>query len=103
MIKKTLIFFLYFSVICVNSQNVTVDSHSYTPQQLIEDILIDSLAIDEESITFTVLDPDELARMDEMLAKIKGLEISKVNTDYTVKLTSEEIERTKDLAHKTFK
>ena len=63
-----------------------------------EDILIDSLAIDEKSITFTVLDPDELARMDEMLAKIKGLEISKVNTDYTVKLTSEEIERTKDLS-----
>lgn len=63
-----------------------------------EDILIDSLAIDEESITFTVLDPDELARMDEMLAKIKGLEISKESTDYTVKLTSEEIERTKDLS-----
>ena len=54
MIKKTLIFFLYFSVICVNSQNVTVDSQSYTPQQLIEDILIDSNCISNIQVTNTI-------------------------------------------------
>lgn len=63
-----------------------------------EELLIDGLSIDGDKITFTVLDSDEVPKMDEMLKKIKGLDVSKEETNYTVKLTSEEVERTKDLS-----
>ena len=63
-----------------------------------EDVLIDDLSIKGESVSFTVLDKDELPKVDKMLEEIKGLAISKVDTEYSVELTTEEIERTKDLA-----
>uniref|UniRef100_UPI004048C973 protein translocase subunit SecD n=1 Tax=Aliarcobacter sp. TaxID=2321116 RepID=UPI004048C973 len=63
-----------------------------------EELLIDGLSIDSESVVFTVLDADEIPKMDEMLTQIPGLDISKDDLKYTLKLTSEEIERTKDLS-----
>lgn len=45
MIKKLLILLILFTAISVNAQNITVDSQTYTPQQLIEDVLIDSNCI----------------------------------------------------------
>ena len=63
-----------------------------------EDLLIDGLKMKDNKIFFTVLDPDEMSRMDKMLATLKGLDIQKNATDYTVKLLPEEIERTKDLS-----
>lgn len=63
-----------------------------------EDLLIDGLSIDGDSVVFTVLDSDEIPKMDEMLTKIKGLDISKDDLSYTVKLSNEEVERTKDLS-----
>ena len=63
-----------------------------------EDLLIDGLSIDDESVIFTVLDKDELPKMDEMLKQIKGLDISKDDLSYTLRLTSEDIATTEDLA-----
>ena len=63
-----------------------------------EQLLIDGLSINEESITFSVLDADEIAKMDTMLKEIKGLAITKNNLEYTIRLTPEDIISTKQLA-----
>ncbi len=63
-----------------------------------EDILIDGLSIRENSIIFTVLDKDEITRVDKMLAEIKGLNITKNDLEYKVEITSKEVAITKDLA-----
>ncbi|RXJ85821.1 protein translocase subunit SecD [Arcobacter cloacae] len=63
-----------------------------------EELLIDGLSIENESVVFTVLDADEIPKMDEMLKQIKGLDISKDELKYTLKLTEEDIAKTKDLA-----
>ena len=63
-----------------------------------EELLIDGLSIENDSVVFTVLDADEIPKMDEMLKQIKGLDISKNELKYTLKLTAEDIAKTKDLA-----
>ena len=63
-----------------------------------EGLLIDGLSIDNDSVIFTVLDADEIPKMDEMLKQISGLDISKDELKYTLKLTDEDIIKTKDLA-----
>ena len=64
-----------------------------------EEILIEDLAINESSVRFLVLDPDEVKRVDEMLMKIKGLNIEKAEDhNYVIRLTEEEIALTKDQA-----
>jgi preprotein translocase subunit SecD len=63
-----------------------------------EELLIDGLSIDNDSVVFTLLDKDEVSKMDEMLNKIKGLAISRDELKYTLKLTAEDIAKTKDLA-----
>ena len=63
-----------------------------------EELLIDGLSINPDSVTFTVLDADEIPKMDEMLKQITGLDISKDELKYTLKLTSEDIAKTKDLS-----
>ena len=63
-----------------------------------EDLLIDGLSIDELSVVFSVLDADEIPKMDEILKLIKGLDITKDGLNYTLNLTDEDIEKTKDLS-----
>ena len=63
-----------------------------------EELLIDALSINADSVTFTVLDADEIPKMDEMLKQITGLDISRDELRYTLKLTSEDIAKTKDLS-----
>ena len=63
-----------------------------------EEILIDGLSMESDSIVFTVLDGDEMPKVDEMLGQIKGLNILKDELTYTVTLTQEEVERTKSLS-----
>ncbi|MCT4629028.1 T9SS type B sorting domain-containing protein [Winogradskyella sp.] len=52
--KHFLLFFVVLITISSYSQNITVDSQTYTPQQLIEDILIDSDCITNISVTNVV-------------------------------------------------
>ena len=61
-----------------------------------EELLIDGLTIIENSIIFSVLDIDEMPKMDKMLAEIKGLDIVKDNLEYKIELNAEEIIKTKD-------
>lgn len=64
-----------------------------------EDILIEDLSFDEESLSFLVLDPDEIGKVDKMLHEIRGLDISKTSdSGYSIKLQPAEIELTKDMA-----
>jgi len=51
--KRLLFFFILISNFTV-SQNIQVDSQTYTPQQLIEDILIDSDCITNVLVTNVV-------------------------------------------------
>ncbi|WP_452222982.1 choice-of-anchor L domain-containing protein [Lacinutrix chionoecetis] len=51
MIKKISILLMLLTVITANAQNISVDSQTYTPQQLIEDILIDSDCITSVQVT----------------------------------------------------
>jgi len=64
-----------------------------------ESILIEDLLIKKEFLSFVLLDSDETKKIDDMLAEIKGLDISK-NSDlvYTIKLTPIEIDIVKDMA-----
>jgi preprotein translocase subunit SecD len=64
-----------------------------------ESILIEDLRIEPEHLSFILLDSDEVMKLDEMLAEIKGLEINKSeDLVYTISLTSIEIEVVKDMA-----
>ena len=62
------------------------------------ELLIDGLSIESDAVIFTLLDKDEIPKMDEMLNQIKGLAVSKEDLKYTLKLTPEDIAKTKDLA-----
>lgn len=61
-----------------------------------EELLIDGLTIGNDSVAFSVLDKDEIPKMDKMLAEISGLAIVKDNLEYSLKLTPEEVLKTKD-------
>ena len=55
-----------------------------------EDIIIDGLKLTDEEVSFTVLDKDELPKMDKMLSEIKGLNIQKDGENYTINFTDAE-------------
>ena len=63
-----------------------------------EDILLDDLSIRNDYVLFTVLDKDEIPKVDKMLTNIKGLNIQKDDLDFKINLTEEESARTQDLA-----
>lgn len=63
-----------------------------------ESLLIDGLSINDDYVAFSVLDADEMPKMDKMLSEIKGLVITKNALEYTIKLTPEDIIATKQLA-----
>jgi len=64
-----------------------------------ESILIEDLVVKKESLSFVLLDPDELKNLDDMLAEIKGLDIKKSESlEYLIKLTPVEVGIVKDMA-----
>lgn len=64
-----------------------------------EDILIEDLTIEEDRLSFILLDSDEAPKLDTMLAEIQGLEINKgADFVYRISLTPVEIEIVKDMA-----
>ncbi|PUE67726.1 protein translocase subunit SecD [Arcobacter lacus] len=63
-----------------------------------EELLIDGLTISNDIITFSVLDKDEIPKMDTMLKEINGLDISINDLEYHIKLTKEDEIKTKDFA-----
>jgi preprotein translocase subunit SecD len=65
-----------------------------------EEILIEDLKLSDEEVNFTVLDPDELPKVDAMLAKIQGLNIQKSGEHYTLSYTDAEKLQIKEFAIK---
>ena len=64
-----------------------------------EDILIEDLIAQKEHLSFILLDSDEVGKIDEMLAQIKGLEINKsADLTYNIGLSDVEKEIVKDMA-----
>jgi len=64
------------------------------------DILIDELRVDEDGVSFRLLDPDDAKKMDEFLQKEPGLAVKKEGDRYIVTLTPQEIESVKEYAIK---
>jgi preprotein translocase subunit SecD len=63
-----------------------------------KDILIDSLTFDESSVSFKLLDSDDLKTIQEFLATVEGANIVLNGEAITLSLTGEEIEKTKQQA-----
>ena len=62
------------------------------------DILIDALKFDDSSITFTLLDSDDVKHIKEFLLETEGINISVNGESFDVSLTAEEIVRTEKAA-----
>ncbi|MBU1927436.1 protein translocase subunit SecD, partial [bacterium] len=63
-----------------------------------KDILIDSLTFDESSVSFKLLDSDDLKTIQEFLATVEGANIVLNGEAISLSLTPEEIEKTKQQA-----
>ena len=59
-----------------------------------KDVLIDHLIFDDASVSFEVLDSDELPKIKEFLAEIEGSDIANIGELITLTLTPQEIIRT---------
>ncbi len=64
------------------------------------DILIDDLRVKENEISFKLLDPDDAKKIEEFLAKEKGLKVEKIGEEYHISLTPKAIEEVKQYAIK---
>ena len=62
------------------------------------DVIIDDFHLDEEVLTFTLLDKDEEKKLDAMLKDISGLQVSKEALKYTLTLSDKEKEVIKEHA-----
>ncbi len=62
------------------------------------DILIDNLKFDSNSLSFEILDKDDKAKIDGFLKDIDGLNVEFSNNIYKISLTKKEIEKTKQQA-----
>lgn len=62
------------------------------------DIIIDSLKIKGESVTLSLVDPDEEKNLDEMINKIPGMVLQKDGLNYILSLNELEKEATKQYA-----
>ncbi|MDF1874651.1 protein translocase subunit SecD [Sulfurimonas sp. SAG-AH-194-I05] len=59
-----------------------------------KDILVDSLTFNETSITFALLDSDDIPQMQEFFKEIEGINLLVQGESFTLSLTPEEIIRT---------
>jgi len=64
------------------------------------DILIDGLTFDDNSVRFEVLDSDEVKSFDDFLSKIEGAKIEKNGSVISLSFTPKEIQKIKKLAIK---
>lgn len=62
------------------------------------DIIIDDFRLDEEVLSFTLLDKDEEKKLDGMLKTVSGLQINKEALHYTLSLSDKEKELIKEYA-----
>ncbi len=62
------------------------------------DVLLDTLSSSESAVTFSLLDGDDAKVIDEMFAEMEGIKVDVEGEAYTVTLTPEDIEKTKQMA-----
>ncbi len=62
------------------------------------DVLLDALKVDATSVSFTLIDSDNVKQVDAMLKEIEGLEVSKNGLSYKVNLSAAEIKATETYA-----
>ncbi|MBU0631178.1 protein translocase subunit SecD [bacterium] len=62
------------------------------------DILIDSLAVNDNGVIFSLLDADDAKAVSEFLQKSEGVKVDVNGENYSLSLTQEEIEKTKQQA-----
>lgn len=62
------------------------------------DILIDNLKFNKNSLTFEILDIDDKSKIDKYIKNIDGLNVEFKDNFYTITLTQKEIEKTKQQA-----
>jgi preprotein translocase subunit SecD len=62
------------------------------------DIIIDELRIKPGSVTFTLLDEDEISNIEKMISEMGGIKLEKYSLKYTLSLTPEEVESVKTYA-----
>ncbi|MRI84141.1 MAG: protein translocase subunit SecD [Nitratiruptor sp.] len=62
------------------------------------DILIDELRVEGTQISFKLLDPDDAPKIEEFLAKHKGLVVERERESYRITLTPQEIQSVKEYA-----
>ena len=63
-----------------------------------EDILIDSLNFNDDSVNFTLLDADDVVKMKDYLSKVEGAKILVNQENISLTLTPKEIKKTQKLA-----
>lgn len=63
-----------------------------------EDIIVDKIKINDDSIEFSLLDENDAPKIDLLLKDIKGLAINHQNFHYKISLTQEEIKLTHEQA-----
>ncbi|MEK6659232.1 MAG: protein translocase subunit SecD, partial [Campylobacterota bacterium] len=63
-----------------------------------KDIIIDSFSFNEESVTVTLLDKDEVKNIKNFISEIKGSVVTVQDTKISISLTKEEILRTQEQA-----
>ncbi len=59
------------------------------------DILVDTLEMNDDSVEFSILDEDDVSRLIEMLKGTDGLTVDNRGLDFTLTFTEQEIEKTK--------
>ena len=63
-----------------------------------ENILIDKLITHDESIEFTLLDEDDVSKIEVLLAEFDGLDIQRNDLSYKISFTPQEIKNIEDFA-----
>lgn len=71
-------------------------SVSYSAKK--DDLLLDTIKIEDDYFEFSILDSDEAPKFDAILRGIDGLEVQKNGLDYAVHLSAQESEATKTYA-----
>ncbi|QKF63241.1 protein translocase subunit SecD [Campylobacter mucosalis] len=63
-----------------------------------EEILIDKLKVKDETINFSLIDSDDVSKVEKMLSEIGGLDVKKDGLNYSLNLTEQERVATLDYA-----
>ena len=76
-------------------KSITASIKHFTDKR---DILVDELKFNDSSLSFTLLDSDDIKQVDEFLKEIEGANISLNAESFSLSLTQEEVAKTEQEA-----